>query len=77
MSGGATICVNEIALVSRSVLQYKSRGRGFESYSGHFHSHKLSRLSFSKLQLAKIPSFSIVQAGVNRIDGLIFLIRVR
>ncbi len=43
------ICENEndpsrtrpLYLYSRSgsVLEYKSRGRGFESYSGHFHSH--------------------------------------
>ena len=29
---------------SGSALEYESRGRGFESYSGHFHSHILSRL---------------------------------
>lgn len=25
-------------------LEYESRGRGFESYSPYFHSHKLSRM---------------------------------
>ena len=34
-----------------SVLEYKSRGRGFESYSGHIHCHKLSRLIFEILLL--------------------------
>ena len=29
------------------------RGRGFKSYSGHFHSHKLSRLIFKILLLVK------------------------
>ncbi len=38
---------------SGSILEYKSRGRGFESYSGHFHSHKLSRLIFQILLLFK------------------------
>ena len=36
--------VCEMAWVSRN-LEYQSRGRGFESYSGHFHSHKWSGLS--------------------------------
>ena len=37
--------VSEVNLRMRSgsVQEYKSRGRGFQSYSGHFHSHKLSR----------------------------------
>ena len=49
VSGGA-ICVNEMAWVSNSpgcsgsTLEYEARGGGFESYSGHFHFHKLSRL---------------------------------
>ena len=29
-----------------SALEYESRGRGLDFYSGHFHSHKLSRLIF-------------------------------
>ncbi len=37
-----------------STLEYGSRGRGFESYSGHFHSHKLSRLK-REFQLSVIP----------------------
>ena len=36
-------------------LEYESRGRGFESYSGHFHSHKLSRLILQILLLLKFP----------------------
>ncbi len=28
-----------------SALEYESRGRGLESYSGHFHSHRLSQLN--------------------------------
>ncbi len=45
--------LEENRVLLNCVLEYKSRGRGFESYSGHFHSHKLSRLIFQILLLLK------------------------
>ncbi len=50
MSAGA-IFINEwpgfleAPMCSGSTLEYESRGRGFEPYSGHLHSHKFSRLN--------------------------------
>ena len=52
-----------------NVLEYKSRGRGFESYSSHFHSHKLSRLIFQILLLlmfnCNIQRFSILHQIIS------------
>ena len=44
--GFSWLCNRDVfcRLRNGTILQYKSRGRGFESYSGHFHSHKLSQL---------------------------------
>ncbi len=45
----------EALLRSGSALEYESRGRGFESYSGQFHSHKLSRLTYESIEKSKDP----------------------
>ncbi len=43
-----------------SALEYESRGRGFESYSGHLHSNKLSRLIHQILLILKFTNIHVL-----------------
>ncbi len=52
-------------LHSGSALEYQSRCRGFESYSGHFHSHKLPRLVFKILLLPEFWSTGFTFSSIR------------
>ncbi len=51
-------------MCSGSALEFESRDRGFESYSGHFHSHKLSRLTFSFVVLVFLCNIAVAKEAL-------------
>ncbi len=55
-------------LFSSRALEYESRGRGFESYSGHFHSHRISRLIFPILHLLKFTPATLSSGGTAMVS---------